>query len=213
MPLTRNQYDLGEVISALQKEIRRGEEQAALYWAAQLCPEYERYLWKRLLVIINEDIGIANPQLLVYAAAERQIYMDSRIDGKNGSARLALANTILLACRSQKSRLADHFQCAVFHGQVWNGAHLEIPDYALDKHTKRGRIMRRGFDHWLEYGTVLKPEATINDPYRDVAVELWKGNVGREQEWPPMREAKGAAKQMSLLGGDHDDTEEKEGDE
>lgn len=35
-PLTPNGYYLDEVISALQKEIRRGKEYEAVYWAVEL---------------------------------------------------------------------------------------------------------------------------------------------------------------------------------
>ena len=41
---TEGGYVLGEVISALQKEIRRGNEQEAMYWALELVPKYEAYL-------------------------------------------------------------------------------------------------------------------------------------------------------------------------
>jgi replication-associated recombination protein RarA len=62
---TQDDYPLGVVISALRKEIRRGNEEMAMYWCYELIPTFEKYLWRRLVVIVNEDIGIANTELLM----------------------------------------------------------------------------------------------------------------------------------------------------
>ncbi len=194
--MTQNGYNLFEVISALQKEIRRGEEENALYWALELVPLFEDYLWQRLVVITNEDIGIANPTALYVVPSQRAIYFEFRTAKKDGSARLALANAILLLCRSPKSRIADHFQCAVNQDRL-HGKRLEIPDYALDKHTQHGRKMGRGVEHWLDEGCVLNPTPDIHDPYRERAASWWmhddftqtdytrsKKRFGREQAAP-----------------------------
>ena len=36
-PITRNHYQYDEVVSALQKEIRRGNEFNAFFWGLELC--------------------------------------------------------------------------------------------------------------------------------------------------------------------------------
>jgi replication-associated recombination protein RarA len=51
-------YDL---VSALQKDIRRGNEYEALFWAVKLESLNPTRLWNRLKVIASEDIGPANP--------------------------------------------------------------------------------------------------------------------------------------------------------
>ena len=117
---TQNGYGLDEIISALQKDIRLGNEEQALYWALELLPRYEAYLWRRLLVICNEDIGIANPEILVQVQVLRSQYFEFREEGKDGTCRLILANAILLMCRSPKARIADHVQRVVT--QAWMDA-------------------------------------------------------------------------------------------
>ena len=57
---TVNGYDPSEVVSALQKCIRRAEIDDALFWAAEL----ERsgmgwVLWRSLRIITAEDVGPA----------------------------------------------------------------------------------------------------------------------------------------------------------
>ncbi len=104
---TQNGYNLMEAISALQKDIRRGNEEDAYYWALELAPQYEAYLWRRLIVIVNEDIGIANVPLLLLVPQQRAAYFEMRSTRNgNGSAKLILATTILALCRSPKSRVA-----------------------------------------------------------------------------------------------------------
>ena len=59
-------FKCGEVASALQKSIRRGNEREALYWAAELDEAgYGNYVWKRLRVIASEDIGLADTNAVI----------------------------------------------------------------------------------------------------------------------------------------------------
>ena len=47
---TLRSYDFGEVSSAMQKAIRRGDTQLAGYWALELWASgFGNYVWKRLL--------------------------------------------------------------------------------------------------------------------------------------------------------------------
>ena len=57
---THGGYLAGEVTSALQKSIRRGDERGAVFWASELdLSGYGKYVWKRLKIIASEDIGPA----------------------------------------------------------------------------------------------------------------------------------------------------------
>ena len=62
---TLHGFAADQVISALQKEIRRGHTENAVllaYDMARTSPALEDYLWQRLLVIAVEDIGFGEPQ-------------------------------------------------------------------------------------------------------------------------------------------------------
>ncbi|MBI5035590.1 MAG: hypothetical protein HZB51_34290 [Chloroflexi bacterium] len=186
-PPTKNNYVLGEVISALQKEIRRGKEKEAMFWAMELIPQFEVYLWKRLIVIVNEDIGIANPTVLLLVPLNRDLFFEMRsVDNGagNGSARLILANTILAMCRSEKSRISDHFQCVV-NQERRHGKLIEIPDYALDKHTRRGKALKRGAEHFVTEGTKLaNASQSVTDPYETDAKKWWTSpKFIKDDEW------------------------------
>src|SRR3990172_5683514 len=62
---TRHDLPADEVISALQKEIRRGHSENAALLAYEMLttsPEMEAKLWQRLLAISVEDIGMGDTQ-------------------------------------------------------------------------------------------------------------------------------------------------------
>lgn len=171
-----NGADYGEAISVLQKAIRRADEVVAMQWAIEFLPKFSNGLWERLTVISHEDIGIANPFAQVYVAhcwATFSRFWDKK-PRKVGPAKLALANAILFMCRGEKTRLADHFQCAITQRRFQCNTMPEVPDYALDKHTARGKQLGRGWEHWRTEGCLLiGKSAKVLDPYEDAAHKLW----------------------------------------
>src|SRR5687767_8532900 len=55
-------YYADECRSALNKEIRRGNERAACWWGYQFIRHgWTRYLWSTLRIIASEDVGVADP--------------------------------------------------------------------------------------------------------------------------------------------------------
>lgn len=163
-------YKLGEVASALQKSIRRGEEDSALFWATELdLSGYSEYAWKRLRIITSEDIGLASPTLPAIIQALYSAWSDQRKkkDERHGPERLFLVHAVILLARSQKSRLVDHALIAYYEAPR---PQREIPDWALDKHTLRGRKLRRGNDHFWAEGARLANAAELLDPYREIAL-------------------------------------------
>src|SRR3989344_7196885 len=58
---TKSGYKLDEVVSALQKACRRGQEEQALYWTYEMIHGgYIGYFWRRISVIVVEDFGLAD---------------------------------------------------------------------------------------------------------------------------------------------------------
>ncbi|MCK4514261.1 MAG: hypothetical protein KAU31_03335, partial [Spirochaetaceae bacterium] len=61
---THSGFPADQVISAIQKEIRRGNTENAVLLAHEMVltgPALEDYLWKRLMVISVEDVGFGEP--------------------------------------------------------------------------------------------------------------------------------------------------------
>jgi putative ATPase len=63
-----------DTLSAFIKSVRGSDVDAALYWLARMLTAGEdpRLIMRRLLILASEDVGLADPQALVQAAAASQ---------------------------------------------------------------------------------------------------------------------------------------------
>ena len=123
-------------------------------------------------MIVNEDIGLADPQVIILVETLRQQYIYLRKKSPSPSERLVLCNAIVAMCRAKKTRLADDMQAVVYRRREFKNWRLEIPDFAYDKHTGKGRKMGRGVEHWRAEGCKLSNEAEGMNPYEAEATEL-----------------------------------------
>lgn len=147
-----------EVISALQKSLRRGDKEVALLIAYEMfltSAEMEEFLWARLCVIAVEDVGLGTPDLAVLI--ETLYQQHKRYNRPDGDRFLFAAHAIRSIADSPKERGAD---------DMTNYARLElvvrdnpptVPDYAIDMHTKRGWEMGRGYEHFMREASKVEP--------------------------------------------------------
>ncbi len=170
---TKLGYDPFECVSTIQKAIRRGDEELAMYFALEMERSgYWSWVRNRLRIVAYEDVGIADPQSALLAVlAVRDA--DEMRKNKGDSWRLALSVAVLALARSEKSRIADHFQAAV-RDDLETAPPKQIPDYALDKHTIRGKKLGRGLEHFLAIGGKLENEVDVSDRYKEKAAQFWK---------------------------------------
>lgn len=171
---TKGGYPIDEVVSALQKDIRRGNYENACHWARELVVSGNSWkLWRRLQVIALEDIGMANPAALHVIRTLQAHAHEMGIATWEGQ-RAAIAGAFFLAT-SPKSRLMDEL-CNYFKyvqdGKI-KAQNPEIPEYAIDCHTKAGRAnglgwpKPEGIQHWYGKATVLdNPTTLVNDEKR-----------------------------------------------
>ena len=106
--LTRKNYDFFECSSAFQKSVRRGVERDAIFFGTELAGSgYAKYLWKRMLIISSEDIGLANVQISQQLQA---LYQNWQViaEKNHEEAIIPIIHAILLLVRSPKSRLVDN---------------------------------------------------------------------------------------------------------
>lgn len=167
-PKTKNGYDLLETMSAMQKEIRRCNEYEAEFWAVELESLNPKALWNRLRVIASEDVGMADPHAAILIDVLESNYY-AMMGKKDNPSRLFLVHAVLYLARSPKSRIVDNLLTTVYNEE----RKLEVPDYALDMHTYRGRKMGRGVDHFFAEGAKLANQA-MEDPYQQIAFEVLK---------------------------------------
>jgi replication-associated recombination protein RarA len=110
-------YSMYECISAMQKCIRQNDEEKAMFFAFELAESSWMFkvMLARLRIITQEDVGLGDPQAVVFALHSLQL-VEMWHDSK-GPWELALANAVLALSRAGKSRLADHFQAHI-HGRM-----------------------------------------------------------------------------------------------
>jgi len=163
-----------QVISALQKEIRRGHAENAVLLAYEMCltsPALEDYMWQRLMVISVEDVGFGEPNapVLIHALVE----MVGRFDRGVGERKLFAVHAVRYLCRCQKDRSSDEMINWVKHAVERGEVRPSIPDYALDMHTALGQAQGRGLRHFFEEGARLYPELPDRDlTYRRRVMDL-----------------------------------------
>jgi replication-associated recombination protein RarA len=167
-------FPADQVISALQKEIRRGHAENAVLLAYEMCltsPALEDYLWQRLQVISVEDVGFGAPNAPVLLNA--LVQMVGRFDRCVGERKLFAVHAVRYLCQCQKDRSSDEMINWVKHAVESGEARPRIPDYALDMHTALGQARGRGLRHFYEQGAKLDPELPDRDlTYRRRVMEL-----------------------------------------
>src|SRR5215207_307801 len=105
---TLHDFPADEVISSLQKEIRRGNSENAALLAYEMLTtsaELEAYLWGRLQVISVEDVGYGN--LNAPVLIETLFQMHSRIPRPRGDRYLMAIHAVRVLSRSEKERGSD----------------------------------------------------------------------------------------------------------
>jgi replication-associated recombination protein RarA len=196
---TEDGHLLSEVVSALQKCIRRGEEYQALYFAAEMYRSgYVKYLWKRLMVTAAEDIGLAAPEVVsqVFQLCQISEWFRKNYGKEDDHDALHVSQAIIALCRAPKCRMNDHAACLFFYNE-YKVPRVPIPDYALDEHTARGRSMGRGGEHFIAEGAKLENSSDIPNPYEEMFLK--RAREGKYKVRKPNSNSNGQAVQGQIF--------------
>ena len=158
-----------EVVSALQKSIRRGLTENALllaYEMTETSPELEEHLWARLTVISVEDVGDGSfTEPVIVDALYR---MHQRFPRGAFDRFLFATHAVRFLAGRSKDRITDEMANWVRLAADGRGVRPEIPDVAYDMHTRRGRELGRGLEHFLKEGVLVANERPGRDTtYRE----------------------------------------------
>ena len=161
--ITPGGHRCDEVSSAMQKSIRRGLEEEALYWTTELdLAGFGNYAWRRLRIVCTEDVGLGEPHLAATIRALYEAWKEERAK-QTGQERIFLVHAVCLLARAPKSYLVSNAFIASYFA---DRPPREVPDWAKDMHTQAGRRMGRGAEHFIEEGSLLVNELELNDPYQ-----------------------------------------------
>lgn len=152
-----------EVISSLQKSIRRNDLHNAVLCAHDLSAtsaELDEFLWDRLHVIAVEDVGFGEPGSIAEVGALCTARL--RFPWSSHDRLLFTIHAVRLLCAAQKDRSNDEL-ANVVRDELRSGQRPDIPDHALDMHTRRGQELGRGLEHFLSEGAKIAPEYAGRD--------------------------------------------------
>jgi len=160
---TKHNYQADEIISGLQKSIRRGNEENAINCGYEMMisgKELTEKFWERIRVISVEDIGLANPQLItiIFTLYQNFVYLKNKEDRF-----LQGIIAILLLTRSKKSRYVDELYNDLKINDTKGNFKIKIPDYVLDFHTKKGREKGRNILHFWKEAAKIKKDIHKNN--------------------------------------------------
>lgn len=162
---TAHGYPLDELRSALQKAIRRGQEEEAAWCAWQIQRfGWSAYLWRTLRLIASEDVGIADPMVAVQidalannAEIGTQKFKNDMFMG------LCEIQAIQVLCRANKSWETTHLLCKmVARVKKIDRGEISPPPLlkeAIDAHTQQGRRNGATKMDWYNEGDALYPRA------------------------------------------------------
>ncbi len=165
-----------ELISALQKSIRRGLVENAVLVAYELFAsgtEFEDQVWRRLEVISVEDVGMGRPDAPVIVRALDELRR--RAVRESPDRLIYLVHAVRLLALSPKDRTSDEMANWVRQVVDAGTARPEVFDDALDMHTRRGQEMGRDFLHWFTNGARVENELPGRDTtYRSRILDMLK---------------------------------------
>ena len=146
------------LISAVQKCIRRGQEDLAMRFAYELYATssfHEEKLWTRLMVIPVEDIGFGDPNALLIVRTLNE--MRKTFPYGDGDRPIYFLYAIRYLCRCKKERSTDQIKNIIMKENE-KGEIPEIPDYAVDMHTNKGRFeLGRDVFYFLNEASKVEP--------------------------------------------------------
>lgn len=157
-------YAADELISTLQKSIRRGDLQLALLVGREMyesSPDLEEMMWARLNVISCEDCGDGSYQEPVVI---NSLYlMHNRLDRTFGDRWLFATHAIRFLAERTKDRTSDELANMTMHLINSSEKPFEIPAYAIDVHTRRGQMEGMTVDEFWGGGADLVNELDGRD--------------------------------------------------
>lgn len=133
-----------DTISAFIKSIRGSDPDAALYWLAKMlyAGESPRFIFRRLLILAGEDVGLADPQGLVVAQAAAQAF--EYIGLPEGIFPLTLA-TLYLATAPKSNTTTSYFRA---YETIEQEGHPDVPNHLRDANRdKEGFGHGEGYDY------------------------------------------------------------------
>ena len=157
-------YPIDELRSVLQKSIRRGRvEEAALaaYEFFATGPETEEVLWRRLEIIATEDVGLG---MITAPAIINALYQQAGRMADAGDRWIYCAHAVRLLATAPKDNMSMELSGWTKEVVTRGERKVEVEDFMVDVHTRRGTEMERTVAHWWNEGAKIEDRIPGYDP-------------------------------------------------
>lgn len=190
-----------DVASALIKSMRGSDPDATLYWLARMLEggEDPRFIARRIAICASEDVGNADPQALVLAAAAVQVTQMIGLP----ECQLTLAQAaVYVACAPKSNAITLGIGAA--RQAVQTEPLLPVPDHLKDAHYAGAARLGRGQDYQYPHDAVdgfvvqdyLGAERTYYNPTdrgeeRNIGARLreWRSRIAAARAGKPRRKS------------------------
>jgi replication-associated recombination protein RarA len=173
-----------DLVSVLQKEIRRGHVDNAVLAAYEMfstSSDVAEHLWRRLRLIVVEDVGMGLPLAPVLIDV-----LHRNFDATPGGDWMMACHAVRLLASAPKDRTSSEHADLVATKVGCGEALVEVPDYAHCVHTRIGQLEGRGLVQWWENGARVRDELPSADHrYRDELLELHRADEEANGKAPP----------------------------
>jgi hypothetical protein len=144
--IDENKEEISEFKSALQKAVRQGLTEKAMYFAYQLAKQAGWWItWRRLRIIATEDCGQAKTIVAVESLYRQFLDVKGKQDELNWDAMRCIVCAAKILAESKKDRRADEFLELMMiaeqgneEAKKWTEELRQYPEGTLDMHTVKG---------------------------------------------------------------------------
>ena len=169
-----------DTISAFIKSIRGSDPDAALYWLARMiyAGEDPRFLFRRLVILASEDVGLADPSAVAVVNSCAQSF--DRVGMPEGRYPLAQA-TLYLATAPKSNSTMGFFDAlaAVEQAQADVPPHLQDPSRDQDLgHGQNYRYPHAYQDHWVAQQYL--PETLQGQVFYQPSAQGYEGTIAKQ---------------------------------
>jgi putative ATPase len=143
-----------DTISAFIKSLRGSDPDAALYWLARMvyAGEDPRFIFRRMVILAGEDVGLADPNAIVVVNACAQAF--DRVGMPEGRYPLAQAALYLATAPKSNSVMGFFDALAAVERERESGVPNHLRDTNRDKQSfghGQGYLYPHAYrDHWIE---------------------------------------------------------------
>jgi putative ATPase len=180
-----------DVTSAFIKSMRGSDPDAAIYWLARMLEAGEdpRFIARRIVICASEDIGNADPQALILAAAALQAVEFVGLP----ECQLPLAQAVTYLATAPKSN-ASYLAITRAREDVRTRRTLPVPEHLRDAHYPGATQLGHGSDYLYSHDypggwvaqSYLPEERRYYEPVERGQEEIIRQRL---QEWRRLRQA------------------------